>query len=289
MTRSCHYCGQSYYRCQQIRAWVVRNPGHRDGWRKEVISVCLNCLDAKATDRVLGAAQFTVSDLGKVRKLTRPKLPRPRLLRTALLLFALLLAPGIARADLLVLDSGALTLEIPAGNHAAGYSHQIFQASGPGLMVDLIGNTGTGLGCTGGLAAECLPGTQLIIHRDDTFDSVRGSLTVQGVTFTGGSGSQLGGWEINGDPITFPAVTTSSFTASTPFMLTFGGGQIGVGFTGQGIATFSFVPDTSLPGALPPRWTLASGVFAINPVPEPGTWLLVFTALSGLWLLRRVR
>ena len=41
--RRCYYCREPYYRCEKIAVWTVRNPGHRTGWTKKVISACLNC------------------------------------------------------------------------------------------------------------------------------------------------------------------------------------------------------------------------------------------------------
>jgi hypothetical protein len=57
-----------------------------------------------------------------------------------------------------------------------------------------------------------------------------------------------------------------------------------VNATGQGIATFSFVPDP--PGR---GWWLSSGVFDITPVPEPSTWLLVPTTVGLAWLAHKKR
>lgn len=51
----------------------------------------------------------------------------------------------------------------------------------------------------------------------------------------------------------------------------------------HGVATLSFVPDTH------GDWALESGIYEIQPIPEPGTWLLVPTAVGLAWLARKKR
>jgi len=73
-------------------------------------------------------------------------------------------------------------------------------------------------------------------------------------------------------------VTASVPNCPTCFPSTF------VNATGHGTATFSFVPDP--PGR---GWWLSSGVFDIQPIPEPATWILVPTAVGLAWLARKKR
>lgn len=41
--RRCDFCGRGYLRADRVRLWIVRNPGHRAGWRKVDLRICHNC------------------------------------------------------------------------------------------------------------------------------------------------------------------------------------------------------------------------------------------------------
>jgi len=126
-----------------------------------------------------------------------------------------------------------------------------------------------------------------------------GTVTYAGVTYfvTGGTG--LLDYRVSGDPILLPPLA-ATFSASVPFDIqistqlcegepfhhTCPPNSIFVGTIGQGIATFSFVPA---PAPFSPEWALESGIYEIQPIPEPGTWLLVPTAVGLAWLARKKR
>jgi hypothetical protein len=106
-------------------------------------------------------------------------------------------------------------------------------------------------------------------------------------------------YEVIGDPIVFPPLA-ATFSASVPFDIHISTllcedpdpshscppNSISVDAMGQGIATFSFVP---LPNFPPGEWALESGIYELQPIPEPGTWLLVPTAVGLAWLARKKR
>lgn len=54
--------------------------------------------------------------------------------------------------------------------------------------------------------------------------------------------------------------------------------------TGQGTATFTFVAESVTTGC---GLALQSGIYEIQPIPEPGTWLLVPTGVGLAWLARK--
>jgi hypothetical protein len=51
--RECARCGKTYLRRDRIEVWTSRNPGHRTGWRKEIVKVCLQCASAQQSRRIL--------------------------------------------------------------------------------------------------------------------------------------------------------------------------------------------------------------------------------------------
>jgi hypothetical protein len=53
MTRDCHRCGQWYLRRDQLEVWSTRNPGHRDGWKKSIVKVCMHCATEQQSRRLL--------------------------------------------------------------------------------------------------------------------------------------------------------------------------------------------------------------------------------------------
>lgn len=58
-SRFCSNCGQHYHRRNLIEAWDIRNPGHRAGWHKTQLKICLTCQPRKVTDRIIDIAQIT--------------------------------------------------------------------------------------------------------------------------------------------------------------------------------------------------------------------------------------
>lgn len=55
--RCCDGCGVVYYRRDFVEVWAERNPGHRTGWRKSRVRLCMRCSDTRASARVLTAAR----------------------------------------------------------------------------------------------------------------------------------------------------------------------------------------------------------------------------------------
>ncbi len=60
MVRTCDRCGQRYLRRNLIEAWTTRNPGHRRGWIKKVIRICLRCQSIERSKEVVAVAQIRV-------------------------------------------------------------------------------------------------------------------------------------------------------------------------------------------------------------------------------------
>ena len=65
---NCDECGRPYYRRNMTEQCTRRNPGHRDGWKKEVLRICTNCQGAKISQRVLMVASVTTPPAAKERK-----------------------------------------------------------------------------------------------------------------------------------------------------------------------------------------------------------------------------
>lgn len=75
--RLCGRCGKAYWRRQLLEVWDKRNPGHKDGWRKTRLRLCLDCQDDSTTRSLLHVAQVVITGAGTVRKLAAP-LPASR-------------------------------------------------------------------------------------------------------------------------------------------------------------------------------------------------------------------
>lgn len=55
-SRRCSVCGEVYHRRNLTEAWVMTNPGHREGWKKEISKVCIFCCNAKRAMRTINVA-----------------------------------------------------------------------------------------------------------------------------------------------------------------------------------------------------------------------------------------
>jgi len=75
---TCHICGKPYYRRNLTEIWAGQNPGHRDGWAKQVVRVCTKCQDQSVSSRLLIVAQATIAPRG-VKLLTTARRRRLRL------------------------------------------------------------------------------------------------------------------------------------------------------------------------------------------------------------------
>ena len=50
--RACFKCGGTYQRRNKIEAWITQNPGHRLGWVKREVKICVRCGPAPLAARV---------------------------------------------------------------------------------------------------------------------------------------------------------------------------------------------------------------------------------------------
>ena len=58
--RKCDRCGNTYFRRNRMEAWTSRSVGHRRGWQKETIKVCIKCMDVKEARRIISIVQIGV-------------------------------------------------------------------------------------------------------------------------------------------------------------------------------------------------------------------------------------
>jgi hypothetical protein len=58
--KRCDNCLAPYYRSNRIRVWTTVNPGHRAGWMKEDVKLCIKCFSAKKAERVVSLASIHV-------------------------------------------------------------------------------------------------------------------------------------------------------------------------------------------------------------------------------------
>ena len=49
-----------YYRSNRLRLWTKANPGHRMGWEREDLKLCLKCFTQKKAVRVVELASIHV-------------------------------------------------------------------------------------------------------------------------------------------------------------------------------------------------------------------------------------
>lgn len=59
--RCCSECGAPYYRANRLRVWTSTNPGHRLGWIKEDLRLCIRCFDSRKAQRVVTLASVRVT------------------------------------------------------------------------------------------------------------------------------------------------------------------------------------------------------------------------------------
>jgi hypothetical protein len=65
--RVCDRCGKIYYRASRMRLWTKTNPGHRDGWGKDDVRLCVSCMGSNAAKKAatLVSARIVSIDLRK--------------------------------------------------------------------------------------------------------------------------------------------------------------------------------------------------------------------------------
>ena len=64
----CSQCGKPYYRRNMMEAWTIRNPGKRIGWHKDIVKVCLACMDQRQAQGIIEIADVQFSRKEVVRK-----------------------------------------------------------------------------------------------------------------------------------------------------------------------------------------------------------------------------
>lgn len=60
ISKRCDACRAPYYRSNRLRVWTAINPGHRGGWVKEDLKLCIKCFTAKKAQRVVTLASVLV-------------------------------------------------------------------------------------------------------------------------------------------------------------------------------------------------------------------------------------
>lgn len=59
--RRCNICGKWYLRRNLTEQWVERNPGKKEGWKKQIMKVCLHCQSKQISQRIMVmAATFKI-------------------------------------------------------------------------------------------------------------------------------------------------------------------------------------------------------------------------------------
>ena len=64
MPRRCQSCGAPYLRRNLVEVWVVRAPGRREGWVKQLIRQCLRCQPEARSMQLLRVMQVRVTVAG---------------------------------------------------------------------------------------------------------------------------------------------------------------------------------------------------------------------------------
>ncbi len=66
--RQCSRCGKTYFRSNRLRLWTRVNPGHRDGWGKDDVKLCTNCMSQNAAKSAvrLVSARIVEIDMRKI-------------------------------------------------------------------------------------------------------------------------------------------------------------------------------------------------------------------------------
>ena len=58
--RACTSCRKWYYRVNKMDLWTGRNPGHRVGWYKQEVRLCVECCTKQMASRVITVAHVRV-------------------------------------------------------------------------------------------------------------------------------------------------------------------------------------------------------------------------------------
>jgi hypothetical protein len=138
-----------------------------------------------------------------------------------------------------------------------------------------------------------IPGTPLALEGGANGADVRGTATLDGVTYTdvGGPESATGGFiRISTAPEILPPLRTSTATMTAPVSVRFffsPDGHVLHSFTGSGIATIFLEEDL---GFEVPSWSVTrmrAELTDAAPVPEPATLLLIGSGLGWVAVRRK--
>jgi hypothetical protein len=62
--RYCDHCDAWYFRGNRMALWTKRNPGHREGWQKEVVKLCNECFSLNGAHRALMLTSIRIAKHG---------------------------------------------------------------------------------------------------------------------------------------------------------------------------------------------------------------------------------
>lgn len=214
-----------------------------------------------------------------------------------LLVFTLLFFPSEARADVIVITSGQVSIGGPASPSRGAWRSVGFNFAGNGFGASggvADGNTqGINSPCS---FSPCQPGAVVFPNSGVTLDGI-GQATVNGTTSGAWWFGQDSHLVFNGAGIVIPDSTAATLTLTSTFTMT---GTVIVhsldlpgqpiifstDVSGSGIATLTLQYISNLG---PPGYVLTRVSYDFTAIPEPTTLFLLGTGLAGLAARHRRR